>query len=104
MNDKVYEKNEFIVFKVRNGFIVYNTRKKFEDGHTHLKYFNGAKTAIDLVINKKLPKSHNYYFMTSLLRISNDEKYSKELEEYINTKKNKTKYKYRNKNKVSKKR
>ncbi len=77
MNDKVYEKNEFIVFKVRNGFIVYNTRKKFEDGHTHLKYFNGAKTAIDLVLNKKLP---------------------------INTKKSKTKYKYRNKNKVSKKR
>lgn len=53
MFNKIYEKKEFIVFQVKKGYVVYNTRKSFEEGHTHLKHFEAAKTAIDLAINKK---------------------------------------------------
>ena len=47
MYNKVYEKKEFIIFQVKNGYIAYNTKKSFKDGHTHLRSFESAKTAID---------------------------------------------------------
>lgn len=102
MNNKVYEKSYYIIFKVRNGFIVYNTKKQFDEGHTHMRSFKASKTLIDLAIRKKIPRSNSEYYMTSLIRISNDEKFSKEISEIMKVKKQKTKYSYRNKNKVSK--
>ena len=53
MYNKIYEKKEYIIFQVRGGYIAYNTKKCFQDGHTHLRHFDAAKTAIDLVIKKK---------------------------------------------------
>lgn len=102
MNNKVYEKSSYIIFRVKNGFIVYNTKKQFSEGHTHMKSFKASKTLIDLAINKKIPRSNSKYYMTSLLRISNDEKFSKQINEIIQVKKQKTKYSYRNKTIVSK--
>ena len=85
MYNKVFEKKEFMIFQVKEGYIAYNTKKPFEEGHTHLKNFNAAKKAIELVINKKIPKSTNAYYLTSLIRLTNDEKYMVKIEELIET-------------------
>lgn len=91
MYDKIFEKKEFIIFKVKEGYIAYNTKKDFEEGHTHLKHFNAAKKAIELVISKKIPRSTNVYYLTSLVRLTNDKTYEKKISELIETRKNKGK-------------
>ena len=83
MYNKIYERKEFIIFQVKEGYIVYNTRKSFQEGHTHLKHFEAAKTAVDLVINKKVPKSTDGYYLSSLIRISDDDKYISKINELI---------------------
>lgn len=83
MYNKVYEKKEFIIFQVKNGYIAYNTKKAFKDGHTHLRCFESAKTAIDLVIRKKVPKSTDSYYLRSLIRLSEDNSYISKINELI---------------------
>lgn len=83
MYNKIYERKEFMIFQVKDGYIVYNTKKDFQEGHTHLKHFEAAKTAIDLVINKKVPKSTDGYYLTSLTRISNDDNYIRKINDLI---------------------
>lgn len=86
MYNKIYERDEFIIFQVKNGYIAYNTLKAFQDGHTHLKCFGSAKTAIDLVIRKKVPRSTDKYYLTSLIKLSKDIFYIKKIKiliEYI---------------------
>ena len=91
MYNKIYEKKEYIIFQVRGGYIAYNTKKCFQDGHTHLRHFDAAKTAIDLVIKKKVPKSTDEYYLVSLIRLSEDSNYIDKIYELINTRKNKGK-------------
>lgn len=91
MYNKVYEKKEFIVFQVKEGYIAYNTKKSFQEGHTHLKHFEAAKTAIDLVINKKIPKSTDGYYLTSLIRLSEDQDYIIKIKELIESREQKGK-------------
>lgn len=91
MYSKIYEKKEFIIFQVKEGYIAYNTKKVFQEGHTHLKNFEAAKTAIDLVINKKIPKSTAGYYLTSLIRLSEDELYIEKINELIKTRESKGK-------------
>lgn len=83
MYNKVYEKKEFIIFQVKNGYIAYNTKKSFKDGHTHLRCFESAKTAIDLVIRKKVPRSTDSYYLTSLIRLSEDTDYITKINELM---------------------
>ena len=83
MYNKVYEKKEFIIFQVKNGYIAYNTKKVFKDGHTHLRCFKSAKTAIDLVIRKKVPRSTDSYYLTSLIRLSEDTVYISKINELM---------------------
>lgn len=91
MYNKVYEKKGFIVFQVKEGYIAYNTKKSFQEGHTHLKHFEPAKTAIDLVINKKIPKSTDVYYLTSLIRLSEDKDYIYKIKQLIETREQKGK-------------
>lgn len=91
MYNKVFERKGFIIFQVKEGYIAYNTKKNFEEGHTHLKNFNAAKNAIDLVISKKIPKSTNVYYLTSLVRLTNDKNYEKKIKDLIETRKQKGK-------------
>jgi len=91
MYNKIYERKEFMIFKVKNGYIVYNAKKSFQDGHTHLKHFEAAKTAIDLVIRKKIPRSTHSYYLTSLIRISEDDLYINKIKELINSREQKGK-------------
>lgn len=97
--EKVYERKEYIILKVKKGYIVYNTKKPFENGHTHLNSFEMSKTIIDNLIRKKRPKTKNVYLIESHIRVTNDSKYKKVLEELIEAKKDKSKdNKYHNKN------
>lgn len=91
MNNKIYEKKEFMIFKVKQGYIAYNTKKNFQEGHTHLKHFEAAKTAIDLVINKKVPRSTDGYYLTSLIRLSEDELYISKINELLTSREQKGK-------------
>ena len=93
MYNKIYERKEFIIFQVKNGYIAYNTKKAFKEGHTHLRCFESAKTAIDLVIRKKVPKSTDLYYLTSLIRLSEDTIYIKKINELIEYKEQKYKRK-----------
>ena len=89
--EKIYERKEYIILRVKNGYIVYNTKKNFENGHTHLQSFEMSKTIIDNIIRKKRPKTNNIYLIESHIRVTNDSKYKKILEEILESKKNKTK-------------
>lgn len=95
--EKVYEKKEYIILKVKKGYIVYNTKKEFENGHTHLQSFEMSKTIIDNSIKKKRPKTNNIYLIESHIRVTNDSKYKQVLEELVDAKRNKGKdHKYHN--------
>lgn len=95
---KIYSRKEYIILAVKKGYVVYNTTGPFEKSHTHLRSFNMAKTIIDNCINKKTPKTNNLYLLESHIRISNDDKYKKMIEELIEVKGSKDRLKYRNKN------
>lgn len=95
---KIYQKKEYIILRVKKGYIVYNTKKEFENGHTHLQSFEMSKTVIDNSINKKRPKTNNLYLLESHIRVTNDGKYKRLLEEILDAKTNKSKdHKYYNK-------
>lgn len=88
---KVYERKGYIILKVKKGYVVYNTKKSFESGHTHLQSFEMSKTIIDNNIRKKRPKTNNIYLIESHIRVADDNKYKKVLEDLIEAKKDKTK-------------
>lgn len=89
--EKIYERKEYIILKVKKGYIVYNTKKEFENGHTHIQSFEMSKTIIDNSIRKKRPKTNNIYLIESHIRVTNDSKYKQVLQELIEAKKDKTK-------------
>lgn len=94
---KVYSRKEYIILAVKKGYVVYNTLKPFEKSHTHLRSFSMAKTIIDNCIMKKTPKTNNLYLLESHIRISNDSKYIRMIEELIEAKESRDKLKYINK-------
>ena len=75
--EKIYERDGYIILRVKRGYIVYNTRKRFENGHTHIQSFEMAKTIIDNNIRKKRPKTNSIYLIESHIRVTNDSKYKK---------------------------
>lgn len=89
--EKIYERKEYIILRVKKGYIVYNTKKDFENGHTHLQSFEMSRTLIDNSIRKKRPKTNNTYLIESHIRVTKDIKYKQILEEMLESKKNKTK-------------
>lgn len=89
--EKIYERKEYIILRVKKGYIVYNTKKDFENGHTHLQSFEMSRTLIDNSIRKKRPKTNNTYLIESHIRVTKDVKYKQILEEMLESKKNKTK-------------
>ena len=55
--EKIYERKEYIILRVKKGYVVYNTKKRFENGHTHLQSFEMSKTLIDNMYKKKKTKN-----------------------------------------------
>lgn len=96
---KIYEKEGYIILKMKRGFIAYNSKKEFSKGHTHLYNFNMAKTVIDNCIKKKRPKTDSLYILDSHLRLSKDEDYKLFINEIIDAKKGSKKLKCINVNK-----
>ncbi len=100
---KIYENGEFIILEVksskRKGYILQNTKKgNFEVSHTHLYSFDMAKTILSNVKNKKTPKTHDLYLLKSHIRVSDDKRYIKKIEQLIEVRTSKTKVNYRNVN------
>lgn len=89
--EKIYERREYIILRVKKGYVVYNTKKRFENGHTHLQSFEMSKTIIDNCIKKKRPKTNSLYLLESHIRVTNDSKYKKILEEILDSKQDRTK-------------
>ena len=97
--EKIYEREGYIILRVKRGYIGYNTKKNFKNGHTHIQSFDMAKTIIDNNIRKKRPKTNSIYLIESHIRVTNDSKYKKMLEELLASKEDRTKdNKYHNRN------
>ena len=97
--EKIYEREGYIILRVKRGYIVYNTKKNFKNGHTHIQSFDMAKTIIDNNIRKKRPKTNSIYLIESHISVTNDSKYKKMLEELLASKEDRTKdNKYHNRN------
>ena len=43
--EKIYEREGYIILRVKRGYIVYNTKKNFKNGHTHIQSFSKAARA-----------------------------------------------------------
>lgn len=76
----IYRRKNYNIYKAGKGnFIVHNTNKKFEKGHTHINNYNAAKTVISMSLNKTVPCHLSKYLIESIVRISTDENYIKQL-------------------------
>jgi hypothetical protein len=81
----------FIIENKEKYFLVINPKKEFSNGHTHLKSKYQAIYSVDCVYKKKIPRNTNLYFLVSLIRLSTDKEYIKEVEQLIETRKQKGK-------------
>lgn len=89
--NQIYAKNEYVVFPVKNGFIVYNTEKEFKSGHTHIRHFNSCIHLIQWAIQRKIPTRCSYYYLQSLIRVSDDLSYQQNIDALITVRKQKGK-------------
>jgi hypothetical protein len=80
----------YVISKTHNG--TYRiTKDDGSDKHTHLQNLNPCYKLIDNVVAKKTPKRCGFYFITSHIRLSDDETYINRLKDYIEVKKQKGK-------------
>lgn len=98
----VYRKKNFNIYSAGNEFIIHNTKREFSQSHTHINNFKTAKYLVDLAIHKSIPHHLHHYFLVSLYRLSDDNDYTKKIQDLINAKEskwgNKQKYRQRPKN------
>lgn len=71
--DKKVKGKKFVVFKEGD----------FKKYHTHVSTLDIGKTMIHIVANSILPKSNNKDFIESLIRLSDDKSYVKQLEKRL---------------------
>jgi hypothetical protein len=83
--DKILQKKEFYILKAGTEYIVVNSKKDFKLGHTHLRSYKSAVACVDFVIKGKIPKRCDFYYLTSLQRISTDERYINKIQELKET-------------------
>lgn len=89
MGRQVYQEGAFKVYRAGNDFIVHNTAYAFTQKHTHIKTLNNAKRIIESIKHRTIPKSFSPYLLTSLLRLSDDERYIRDVEGLIAARKQK---------------
>lgn len=75
--------------QTKDGYRV--TRNDVSDAHTHLKSLSGSRNAIKYVVEKKIPRNTNTYYLESLIRLSDDKLYINKIKELIKTRKSKGK-------------
>lgn len=88
---KFNKKSKFIIKEVRSrtrkGYIVINKHKCFKEGHTHLKNYKLCLDVIRCVESESIPRDKSVYFLSSLIRLSNNKRYQVKLEKLIEEKK-----------------
>ena len=66
--EKIYERDGYIILRMKRGYIVYNTRKRFENGHTHIQSFSKTAWSIKISVfsdrTKILISNGNNWFHT----------------------------------------
>lgn len=80
MGRQVYQEGAYKVYRAGNDFIVHNARYEFGQKHTHIKTLNTAKRIIESLERRIIPKSFSPYLLTSLLRLSDDDRYKRDVE------------------------
>lgn len=81
----IYRRKSYNIYRAaKNQFIVHNTNKPFKNGHTHINNYHAAKMIIDLSINKTTPCHLSKYLLQSIIRISTDTSYIKQIENILN--------------------
>jgi hypothetical protein len=83
MGAAIYHSSNFRVYKAGKGFILHNINKDFKNGHTHVEKYDTCMVMIRLINGKRTPKSKNKHFLESLIRVSNDKRYIRRLQELI---------------------
>ncbi|MFZ5354250.1 MAG: hypothetical protein ACOZCL_16235 [Bacillota bacterium] len=83
MSTQIYQNTNFKVYRANHGFIVHNSDKNFSEGHTHVQKYDTCMVMIKLLKSKKPPKSKSRYFLESLLRLSDDDKYNNQLKQML---------------------
>ena len=91
---KVYTKKYMYIFKneYKEEYVVYNSKKQWEDGHTHIHTYKQALYLVNCILNNKIPKKTNKYFLVSLLRLAKDKKYKEQLQQILDGKEAKQAY------------
>lgn len=74
------ENGRFYIIRAGKEYIVVNSNKEFSNGHTHLRNYKSAVACIDFVLKCKIPKRCDFYYLTSLQRISDDAEYIEKIE------------------------
>lgn len=79
---KVFSKKYMHVFErpEQEEFVVYNSKKEWDTGHTHIHTYKQALYLVDCILNNKIPKKTNKYFLISLQRLSNSKKYKEQIQ------------------------
>ena len=80
----MYQNRYFKVYKTLKEYIVHNSHKPFETGHTHIRNFSTAKYLTHLSVHHTVPVHLSKYLLVSLIRLSDDKKYTERLKEKLN--------------------
>lgn len=109
----IYKVKHFCVYEVGHEYIVHNLNKVWKDktdlskyGHTHIRNKKTAIWICDLAAHRSIPRTDCLYFYQSLIRLSDNDDYTRKLKQMYEKKmekKNNHQY-YINVNKGIKKR
>lgn len=83
MSLQIYHDFNFKIYKSQNEYILHNIHKEFSEGHTHVQKYDTCMVMIKLIERKQLPKSKSKYFIESLIRVSDDRKYTRKILELM---------------------
>lgn len=91
MGMQVYQEGSYKIYRAGHNYIVHNAQYDFKEKHSHVHNFQLAKKLIHCVNHRIIPRSFNFYLLTSLTRISDDEDYIAKVESLIAVRKQKGK-------------
>lgn len=91
MGMQVYQEGTFKIYRAGHNYIVHNAQFDFKEKHSHVHSFHQGKKLIHCVKKKTIPRSFNFYLLTSLIRISGDEAYIQKVQSLIDVRKQKGK-------------
>jgi len=91
MGMQIYQEGTYKIYRAGHNYIVHNSEYDFKEKHSHVHTFQIAKKLIHCVNHRIIPRSFNFYLLTSLTRISGDEEYIEKVNLLIEVRKQKGK-------------